>query len=110
MIRIKLEKWENSVLLQVLEMNEELRGKGCIYTNNQMELLSKAHPELSPVGLFIRGVDKDTDHQICIKHFSNNKSRDEYYERISTLISDYNNRDIDEDGIYREDTIRILVG
>jgi len=92
MIKIRLEKWGQSVVMQVLEQSCIDRGCGRVFTNEDMILFSGDSPELVPNEIFIRGSDYSSDKFVVVRNFYNNDDRDVYYERIVKLFRDYNNR------------------
>lgn len=96
MIKIRLEKWARAIVFQVLSMDEDLRNKkgnnGLIFDNGNLYLRSIEEPEIDCDGIFLWGDNYDGDFQICYMIFVNNKSRDEFYDRILKLFKDYNDR------------------
>lgn len=102
MLKIRLEKWERAVVMQVLEQSiaitEELREKE--FSNGEMVLSSEICPEFSCSSIFVRGSDSSSDFDVCVEDFDSNQNRDEYYYKIVNLFSDFNNRKkdcVDED-------------
>ena len=98
MIKIRLEKWERAVVMQVLEMDDELRNKEVIFDNGDMVIASSACPSIASCGIFyVRGNKKNDDFHISIGSFDNNKERDKYYNEVVQLFKDYNNREKEEE-------------
>ena len=95
MIKIRLEKWEKAIVMQVLEMDESLRGMDIIYDNGEFSIASEISPELDCLQgyVYVRGNDETCDFEVKYTVFSNNEKRDECYNKIVKLFNDYNNID-----------------
>lgn len=94
MIKIRLEKWEKTIVMQVLEMDEELRGVGEIFDNGDMTLESNMSVSISNCidTVYIRGDLRSKDWTVSSRWFETYTDRDEYYNRVVRLFDDYNNR------------------
>ena len=91
-IKIRLEKWEKAVVMQVLEQ-EGIERRYCeIFNNGEMYIKLANDPELLPFTVYIRGNNSCSDFKICFLDFETNEERDEYYNRVVRLFKDFNNR------------------
>jgi hypothetical protein len=107
MIKIRLEKWERTIEMQVLEQSEDLRGREYIYSNKYGRICSVGLPSLGwgfTVDIYIRGKHRDEDFKVAHAVFESNKQRDKYYDQILKVFDGYNNREKKEE----EGTIFIL--
>jgi hypothetical protein len=93
MIKIKLEKWERAIIMQILEQDDGLRDKNEIYSNGDMLLKSVGAPEITNTIIFIRGKSTSEDYRASRAVFDTNEARDKHYDRIVKLFEDYNNRE-----------------
>ena len=84
MIKIRLEKWEKAIVMQVLEMEEALREKKEIHEFNGFLLCSYDYPSLTDEekGICLRGFESDYDFDVSSITFDTNNERDEYYQKI----------------------------
>lgn len=92
MTKLKLQLWQvkNLVLMEVLEQDESLRGRGLIFEYGGLELVSTFCPCLEDEGIFIRGNDFEHDNRIAINQFDTIVRAKKYIERAVTLVHEYN--------------------
>lgn len=90
-IKIRFEKWDRAVVMQVLEQNINLNSFNN-FSNGDMSIKSQNHPTLDDNIVFVRGASKSQDNVIDIKRFSTNEYRDIYYDRVVKLFNDFNDR------------------
>lgn len=90
-LKIRLEKWQRSIVMQVLEQKKKLRGKNIIFKNKIMIIRSVNMPSLNDFEntLFIRGFDDAYDLEVITKRFKNNNLCDDFYNKIIQLLKDY---------------------
>jgi hypothetical protein len=88
MIKIRLEKWERSVVMQVLEMDESLRGKETIYTKGTttLDILSLNSPALEATCIYLCGDEKWRDYDVATESFKTNEERDEYFDKVVATL------------------------
>jgi len=94
MLKIRLEKWEKAVVMQVLEQSkditEELSVKG--FRQGDFSLETKCNVELDSFTVYVRGRNSLADFDIGYLSFDNNMERDEYYNNVVALFNAFNNR------------------
>jgi hypothetical protein len=98
MIKIRLERWEKALVMQVLEQDEALRGNLDFKASNGWALRSVGSPDFNSnitktLQIFIRGEQEHRDMNIAVKYFDSNARRDKYHKNIVQLFTEYNNRD-----------------
>lgn len=71
-----LSRWHGATLFKVLQMPEEWRGKGDIYTTkNGIAISSSGGIELTYDEIFVRGVFQPCDNNVAILNCSKNQHR-----------------------------------
>lgn len=92
MIKIRLERWETTVLMQVLERDEKF-STPLIFEKDGWEMYASTHPSLGIKVVYLRGSDKEKDLNIAELRLRTVKAAKEYYNNIVKLFEAYNNRD-----------------
>jgi hypothetical protein len=93
-IKYRLEKWENALVFQVLEMDERFRSgnKGANSHRRPSRYNVTSYCAPSIIGsevVHLRGSDKSMDLYISTHTFSSNKERDEYFDEIQDALADW---------------------
>lgn len=88
MIKFRLEKWEKAVVFQILEQDKFKRGE--VYSNEEFSIEVLLHPELPDCSsIFLRGSDSSKDLSVSSVLFNTTVGRDEYYDKIMKVFSDW---------------------
>lgn len=93
MIKIRLEKWENSLVMQVLDQDNTTEFT--FKASNGWQFLSREYPyiRLDERVLFVRGESAIQDKSIIVQEFDDNIQRDVIYEELLVLFKEYADRD-----------------
>lgn len=90
MLKIRLVKWESTLVYQCLFLKEKYRGKGYLFSDDEtgIDIVSGGCPEINAERLYVWGDDKRKDKTICQFDFENEDIAISYYLRfIKTLTN-----------------------
>lgn len=94
-IRFILLKFEKNIVFQVLDMNERFRtdlrsemAKVFICMNG-LNIISEYSPSLNMKSIYLRGENIEEDFRTTVLSFLNNKSRDEYFNKILEALREW---------------------
>lgn len=89
-IKFRLEVWENSVVFQVLEMDERFRNYANSFNaKNKINIYSFHWVEISETCIYLRGEKKDGDFDVCKLSFENAKDAEEFANKILVALKDW---------------------
>jgi hypothetical protein len=91
MIKLRIEKWEKAVVMQVLEMDERLRGHKYIYGGKLMGIKSANFPFLNDNCIYLRGNARDKDYDVCVQEYDSNIECDKYYDKVIQTLNEWKN-------------------
>lgn len=81
--KIRLEKWEKAVVMQVLEMDEELKSREIHLAVEGMLVIGSAlAPSLEREWVYLRGEEGGSDYDVVSISFDTNEKRDEYFDKV----------------------------
>lgn len=92
MKKLKLKLWriKNIVLMEVLEQDESLRGKGLIFEKKGFQIQSGTAPALCDCKIFIQGTDDKYDNDVIPYYFISMNSAKDYIKQITDIVKAYN--------------------
>ena len=93
MKKLKLKLWriKNIVLMEVLEQDESLRGKGEIFESYNCKILSVRNPHLTPdKEIYIRGTNTELDNRIAYYDFGSTNEAKSCIRKIIDTVRAYN--------------------
>ena len=98
MIKLRLEKFESAIVMQVLEIDIVSTGElQELFSNGDMKIILCLSSFLYSNRVQLKTHKSD---EIIIRSFENNKDRDEYYARLEKLFFDYSRWKTEEKNIY----------
>lgn len=86
---VHLENWGRTVMMQVLHLDSEYRGKGELYREGGMVLSSSSCPCLSRDVVFLQGAEYDLDDQVSTYLLDTEEYATEYRKKVANLISNW---------------------
>lgn len=92
MLKVRLIRFENVVLMKVLEQTDIERGCGDVFEYEDMVICSAGTPQLwtRDDTIFIRGNDASRDDKFVTIDFSNAVRATEYFAKVKRTIEAYN--------------------
>lgn len=91
MLKCKFIRYKNVVLYEVLEQDEDIRGKRLIYKDkNGVKIYSEGSPEICTSELYIRGTRKDRDYSVNTLRFDSEEDASQAISNFSEAIQNYN--------------------
>ena len=90
-LKLKIYNIKNVVLMEVLQQDESLRGKGKICeASNGFEIKSNCCPSLFIKEIYIKGENEELDNILCCREFKTAKQAEEYVQKAKAAIEEYN--------------------
>jgi hypothetical protein len=90
-IKFRLEKWENNLVFQILEMNEKWRNS-FEFQNNKNTIFKRvesvSEPQLIRDIVYLRGSDLDLDFVVSSMYFPSKEECDTAYNEIISLLKE----------------------
>ena len=90
MLKVRLIRFENVVLMKVLEQMDIERGGGDVFKYGDMVICSASTLQLRDDTIFIRGNDASRDDKFVTIDFSNAVRATEYFAKVKRTIEAYN--------------------
>ncbi len=87
-LKVIVIKLERAVVMQVLAMPEEWRGKGLICEVDGFSVDSDTFPGIYVNLCSLRGTDRNDDFRIDFDSFDSNEERDVYYNRLTAALKE----------------------
>ena len=90
MLRVRLMRIQNLVIMQVLEMDEELRGIEMQNSNiDELDIRSRNHPELRGREVALMGDDKSKDHDIAFMPCETIQVAERYFDKVKCSLKSF---------------------
>ncbi len=90
MLKVRLIRFENVVLMKVLEQTDIERGCGDVFEYEDMEIYSAAVPQLTGNAIYIRGREDSYDGSLASKDCGTVAEATEYFAKVKRIIEAYN--------------------
>lgn len=90
MLKVRLIRFENVVLMKVLEQTDIERGGGDVFEYEDMVICSASTLQLRDDTIFIRGNDASRDDKFTTIDFSTAARATEYFAKVKRTIEAYN--------------------
>lgn len=90
MLKVRLIRFENVVLMKVLEQTDIERGCGDVFENEDMEIYSAAAPQLTGNAIYICGRKDSYDGSLASKDCGTVAEAAEYFAKVKRTIEAYN--------------------
>lgn len=92
MLRVKLTRYKSILMMEVIEQDENLRGSGLIFQDNDFRIYSYDSPEISFLenALMIRGRDNTEDLKISVRIFDTEGEAIDYMRQCVRAVKKYN--------------------
>jgi len=90
-LEIRLERWGNTLLYQVLSQDDSLRNSCDFKASNGVRISSKKAPAVwKSEGLFIRGSNRNSDRYIIYAEFKTEELAEEFRVKILQAVEEFN--------------------
>ena len=90
MLKVRLIRLENVVLMKILEQTDIERGCGDVFEYEDMEIYSSAVPQLADDTIFICGREDSYDGSLASKDCGTVAEAAEYFAKVKRTIEAYN--------------------
>lgn len=90
MLKVRLIRFENVVLMKVLEQTDIERGCGDVFEYEDMEIYSAAVPQLTGNAIYIRGREDSYDGSLASKDCGTVAKATKYFAKVKHTIETYN--------------------
>lgn len=96
MLKVKFIQIDNAVVAKILEQDEKIRNKSfdfsyyIAHNHKYYSLRSADVPEINKSILFLRGTNRELDHDYFINNFESIEEATKYIKNMSQCIHQYN--------------------
>jgi len=90
-LKIELYRYENVLFGKILEQDENLRDKDCIFEKDGFKLISISFSYLSSNCFYMRGVEEQYDNKIFVYDYETKKECDAMVSFIKEALNYVNN-------------------